>query len=125
MEESQWHLVYNFSNWSQLASIDYQPFDFWFSYFERKSLSKQIVWGVNITRVEEAFIPDKYGMGITSHYNPISYGKLILAIILFFLFLLFPCRYNQVDKHLKDKALQCIISREFKGNSLLVMTWNF
>jgi len=37
----------------------------------------------------------------------------------FLIFWFFPCRYNQVDKHLKDKALQCIISRKLKGNYLL------
>jgi hypothetical protein len=93
-------------------------------------------------------------MEVMNHHYPVSYGKLILAFILFFWFLffilwsfsvfgffLFPymsfyfliylfsflaflifwffhCRYNQVDKHLKDEALQCIISIELKGNYL-------
>jgi len=38
---------------------------------------------------------------------------------LIFSFWYFPCRYNQVDKHLKNKALKCIISRKLKGNYLL------
>jgi hypothetical protein len=56
---------------------------------KEKVLSNQIAQGVDITRVEVAFIPHKYGMEVTSHLDPISYGKLVLAFILFFGFFLF------------------------------------
>jgi hypothetical protein len=31
----------------------------------------------------------------------------------------FFCKDNQIDKHLRDKTLQCIISEELKGNHIL------
>jgi hypothetical protein len=57
--------------------------------FKEKVMSNQIAQGVDISRVEEAFILHKYGMEATSHLDPISYGKLVLAFILFFGFFLF------------------------------------
>ncbi len=43
----------------------------------------------------------------------------------FFLFCFFPWRYNQVDKHLKNWALQHITNREFKSNRLLCYNETF
>jgi hypothetical protein len=89
MEKNWWHLVYNFSSWSQSTLIDCQPFNFWFSCSKNNNLSNKIVQGVDITHMEEELFPCKYGMEVTSHHDPISYGKLVLTIN--FIFLGFCC----------------------------------
>jgi len=58
-----------------------------FPALKEKVLCNQIGRGVHSTRVEEAFIPYKYGMEMTSHLGPISFGKLVLAFIFFLIFL--------------------------------------
>ncbi len=108
-----------------------------------------MIKGVSIFRMGESLLPREDGMKVTNHQNSISYEKLVphlfhysisFGIIVFsflfnqlvFLFNLsfqlwisisilfsYLCRYNQIDKHLKNKALQCIITRELKGNHLL------
>jgi hypothetical protein len=32
-------------------------------------------WGVRITKMEEALVSREYGSEVTSHLEPISYGK--------------------------------------------------
>jgi len=38
-------------------------------------LSNKIGQGVGITHMEKALVPQEYGMEVTSHMHPISYGK--------------------------------------------------
>jgi hypothetical protein len=52
-----------------------------FPALKEKVLFNQIEQGVNITFVEEAFIPHKYGMEVTGQCDP----KLVLAFNFFFL----------------------------------------
>jgi hypothetical protein len=39
--------------------------------------------------MEEAFVHGEYGMEVKSHKNPISYAKLILQLLFYFLHLFF------------------------------------
>jgi len=85
MEESQWHLIYNFSNGPNQfwLIVDHLTFDF--SVLKEKKLFNKTRWGVNIICMEEAFVPCEYKMEVTSHHDPILYGKSILAFKLLFL----------------------------------------
>jgi hypothetical protein len=40
-----------------------------------KMLLYKMDQGVRITRMEEALVPHEHGMKVTSHREPISYGK--------------------------------------------------
>jgi hypothetical protein len=41
----------------------------------KKILLNKIGQGVGITCMEEAFVPQKYGMEVIGHKDPIQYGK--------------------------------------------------
>jgi hypothetical protein len=40
-----------------------------------KVLSKKTKCSVGITQMEEMLVPCEYGMEVTNHHSPISYGK--------------------------------------------------
>jgi hypothetical protein len=46
-----------------------------FSDLREKNVVKQNRPGVGITKMEKALVPYEYGMEVTSHMYPISYGK--------------------------------------------------
>jgi hypothetical protein len=56
---------------------------------KEKKIFNKTRQGVGIIRMEEALAPREYGMEVTGHRDPISYGKLIFVNFFLFLFLLF------------------------------------
>lgn len=55
-----------------------------FPKLKNKVMSNKTSQGVGITYIVEALVPREYGMEITKHQNPISYGKLILIFFSYF-----------------------------------------
>jgi hypothetical protein len=62
--------------------INHLIFDF--LALKEKFLFNKIGQGVNIIHIEEALAPCEYGMEVIGHHDPISYGKSIFALKLFF-----------------------------------------
>jgi hypothetical protein len=106
-------------------------------FFERKKIVKQKWlkgWG-NLNQRSSCSMKIQYGSDKSSRSYillPIFFLLCILFWSLFVVFvnlwfhsrfscivLLYVCRYNQIDRHLKNKALQCIIFGELKGTCLL------
>jgi len=99
-----------------------------FPYLKDKVPSNKIGRGVGTTQMEKTLVPYKYKMEVTSHQDLISIIYIFIYFCFCFLFLSSTfyvyvvccvCRYNQIDKHLQDWAMQCIINRELKFGRLL------
>jgi hypothetical protein len=91
----------------------------WDNLNRRSSCSMKIQYGGDKSSRSYILLPIFFLLCILFWSSFVAFVNLWFQSRLSCIFLLYVCRYNKIDKHLKNKDLQCIIFGELKGTCRL------